>query len=120
MGRGIYEDRAARRIAEERVSRGWSYQTLSDLMGQINVPIDKSSIQRIEKGERRINVDELVALAALFRMPTDQLVQDDDIVNARDVRRNYKKWQAAVAVLNRAEAEERALRVAVVASKYES
>lgn len=109
MGRGIYEDRAARRIAHERTSRGWSYQALSDIMGQIGVPIDKSSIQRIEKGERRINVDELVAFAMLFRMPTDQLVQDEDIVDARDVRQNYKKWQTAVAALNRAEAEERAL-----------
>lgn len=109
MSRGIYEDRVAKRIAHERTSRGWSYQGMSDVVGEFGVPMDKSSIQQVEKGSRRVHVDELIAFANVFRLPIDQLVQDDDIVDTREVRATYKKWQEALRAQARAEAVARGL-----------
>ena len=72
------EARLALRVASERESRGWSYETLADRMTEAGCPINGSAIFRIEKGKprRRITVNELAALSLIWAIPMDRLVGD--------------------------------------------
>lgn len=62
------ETNLARRVALERRSRGWSYDALAKRMTDAGCPINASAIFKIEKGDppRKIQVDELLALATVF------------------------------------------------------
>ena len=71
------EDRLAERIALERKTRGWSYETLAAAMSEAGCSINGSAIYRIEKGNprRRVTVNELAALAQLWAIPVERLIQ---------------------------------------------
>lgn len=71
------EQFVAKRVEEFRTKEGWSYADLSQRMAAVGCPIERSSLQKIEKGipRRKITVNELVAFAAVFGMDvTDLLV----------------------------------------------
>lgn len=81
------EDALALRIARERKSRGWSYETLAKRMTEAGCPINMTGVYRIEKGEprRRINVDELVALSRIWSIPVERLLSPPTRFVAGDV-----------------------------------
>jgi transcriptional regulator with XRE-family HTH domain len=64
-----------RRIRERN---GWSLQDLSDRLTEVGRPIVASGLSKIERGDRRVDVDDLVALAAaLDTIPNDLLYEPD-------------------------------------------
>lgn len=62
------EDMVARRVAYERKKRGWSTAELARRMTEEGVPVNQSSIYKIESGEprRTISLDEAHAFARVF------------------------------------------------------
>lgn len=57
-----------------REQRRMSLTELSELMGQVDRPLLPSGLSKIEQGERRVDVDDLVALATCFGVtPSDLL-----------------------------------------------
>ncbi|MFC9492666.1 helix-turn-helix domain-containing protein, partial [Streptomyces hydrogenans] len=66
-----------KRIRALRVAQGWS---LEELAGRAN--LSQSSLSRIENGQRRLALDQLVTLARALDTTLDQLVENaaDDVV----------------------------------------
>lgn len=67
------EETARRRLRTLRRARGW---TLDDLAAQAHV--GASTISRIETGQRRLALDQLVTLARALGVAVDDLLADDD------------------------------------------
>ena len=67
------EETARRRLRTLRQARGW---TLDDLAARSHV--GASTISRIETGQRRLALDQLVVLARALEVPVDDLVAGDD------------------------------------------
>lgn len=67
------EDTARRRLRTLRQARGW---TLDDLAARAHV--GASTISRIETGQRRLAVDQLVTLARALGITVDDLFAEDD------------------------------------------
>ena len=67
------EETARRRLRTLRQARGW---TLDDLAERAHV--GASTISRIETGQRRLAVDQLVTLARALGISVDDLLADDD------------------------------------------
>lgn len=67
------EETARKRLRTLRQSRGW---TLDDLAERAHV--GASTISRIETGQRRLAVDQLVTLARALGITVDDLFADDD------------------------------------------
>ena len=72
-GDGDLEETARRRLRSLRHTRGW---TLDDLAERAH--IGASTISRIETGQRRLAVDQLVTLARALGVTVDDLLADDD------------------------------------------
>ncbi|MFG3257247.1 helix-turn-helix domain-containing protein [Streptomyces sp. NPDC048172] len=68
-----------KRIRALRVAQGWS---LEELAGRAN--LSQSSLSRIENGQRRLALDQLVTLARALDTTLDQLVETgaDDVVTS--------------------------------------
>jgi transcriptional regulator with XRE-family HTH domain len=66
------EDTARRRLRTLRQARGW---TLDDLAARAHV--GASTISRIETGQRRLALDQLVTLARALGVSVDDLLADD-------------------------------------------
>lgn len=60
-----------RRLREER---GFSYQRLSELLAELGRPIPTLGLSRLERGERRVDADDLVALAKALGTDIVQLL----------------------------------------------
>ena len=67
------EETARRRLRTLRQARGW---TLDDLAARAHV--GASTISRIETGQRRLALDQLVTLARALGVSVDDLLVDDD------------------------------------------
>ena len=67
------EDTARRRLRTLRQARGW---TLDDLAARSHV--SASTISRIETGQRRLALDQLVVLARALGVSVDDLLADED------------------------------------------
>ncbi|MFB7938175.1 helix-turn-helix domain-containing protein [Streptomyces sp. NPDC056049] len=80
-----------KRIRALRVAQGWS---LEELAGRTN--LSQSSLSRIENGQRRLALDQLVLLARALDTTLDQLVEtaDDDVVISPtvDAARGLMRW----------------------------
>lgn len=61
-------DLAAQRVRELREGRGWSFKELSDRLAKAGRTIPTLGLRRIEAGERRIDIDDLTALAVVFEV----------------------------------------------------
>jgi transcriptional regulator with XRE-family HTH domain len=88
-GRSIAsEANLAKRIAYERHQRELSYEGLASLMTEQGCAIQGSAIYKIEKGDppRRVTVDELVALARVFDVTTDELLTRMDLIEKRQAK----------------------------------
>jgi len=71
------EANLAERIRRERAARGWAMSDLAQRMTEAGCPIQKSAISRIEDGNppRTISLDETVALAKVFDVSLEDLLQ---------------------------------------------
>jgi len=80
-----------RRIRALRVAQGWSLEELAT-----RARISQSTLSRIENGQRRLALDQLVTLARALDTTLDQLVEtatDDVIVNPTvDAAHAQKRW----------------------------
>jgi transcriptional regulator with XRE-family HTH domain len=88
-GRSIAsEANLAKRIAYEREWRGLSYEGLATLMTEHGCAIRGSAIYKIEKGDppRRVTVDELVALARVFEVTVDELLDPVELIEERHAK----------------------------------
>ncbi|WP_399062903.1 helix-turn-helix domain-containing protein [Streptomyces sp. BB1-1-1] len=76
---GDLDSLVRKRIRALRVAQGWS---LEELAGRAN--ISQSSLSRIENGQRRLALDQLVILARALDTSLDQLVEtaSDDVVTS--------------------------------------
>jgi transcriptional regulator with XRE-family HTH domain len=85
------ESLVRKRIRALRVAQGWS---LEELARRANV--SQSTVSRIENGQRRLALDQLVTLARALGTTLDQLVEtaSDDIVTSPviDSTRDQLRW----------------------------
>ncbi|MFF5109655.1 helix-turn-helix domain-containing protein [Streptosporangium sp. NPDC000509] len=74
---GDLDSLVRKRIRALRVAQGWS---LEELAGRAN--LSQSSLSRIENGQRRLALDQLVTLARALDTTLDQLIENatDDVV----------------------------------------
>ena len=97
------EQHIAERIRRAREQHGWSLEGLAKRMTDVGCAIQSSAIYKIEKANRRITVDELVALSRVLEMPMAVLVTDP-VVSAgvqadalvREFRQNLGEYRSAV------------------------
>lgn len=61
-----------------RLRAGWQYKELSEALGRVGHPIAPLGLRRIEAGERRVSVDDLVALAVVFEVSPLTLLLPED------------------------------------------
>lgn len=66
----------AKRIEELRTKEGWSFGELAQRMAKAGCPIERSSLQKIERGKprRKITVNELVAFSTVFNVDVPNLL----------------------------------------------
>lgn len=62
-----------------REARGFSYRQLSDLLEELGRPIPTLGLSRIEKGERRVDADDLVAIAVALGVNPSALLLPVDV-----------------------------------------
>jgi transcriptional regulator with XRE-family HTH domain len=67
-GGGHIADNVAINVRHLRAGLGWSLQQLSRQLVAIGHPVLPTGLQRLETGGRRIDVDDLVALAMVLRV----------------------------------------------------
>lgn len=72
--RGPTAERVGRSVQELRQRRGLSHRALAERTRQIGRPIQPTGIVKIEAGERRVDVDDLVALAIAFDVTPNRLL----------------------------------------------
>jgi transcriptional regulator with XRE-family HTH domain len=70
------EEFLARTIERLRTGADWTYAELSQRMADAGCPIERSSLQKIERGRprRKITVNELVAFSRVFRTSVPDLL----------------------------------------------
>lgn len=61
-------------VARYRAERGLSYTRLSDRLANAGRPIPTLGLARLEKGERRVDADDLVALAEALEVTVEHLL----------------------------------------------
>ncbi|MGW4352436.1 Z1 domain-containing protein [Nocardia sp. NPDC004582] len=69
--------RLSQRVQDLRVARGLTLATLARRMGELGRPIDLSTLGKLEKGQRRVDVDDLVALALALEVSPNGLLLPD-------------------------------------------
>jgi transcriptional regulator with XRE-family HTH domain len=64
-----------RNIRRIREQYGWSYREVEERLSRVGRAIPAVELGWIDAGERRIDVDDLVALAAVFGLSVEELLQ---------------------------------------------
>src|SRR2546423_344914 len=81
------ESNVARRVSYERDRRGLNYEALARAMTEAGCPIRGTAIRRIEDGERKVTVDELIAFAEVFDTSIADMVLDLEAAVSADALR---------------------------------
>lgn len=78
---GVGEDgqRVARNVKRLRQQQRISLVEMATRLTEIGRPIARLGLYDIERGQRRVDIDDLVALAQALRVPPDRLAFDDDL-----------------------------------------
>jgi transcriptional regulator with XRE-family HTH domain len=91
----------ARRLREARNARGWTQQELAAALGRLSAPMDRTTVAKIEKGQREVRLDEFVAFAAALDIAPVHLILpiEGDVVvryidRKREALRNEKRGPA--------------------------
>jgi transcriptional regulator with XRE-family HTH domain len=61
------------RVKELRERRGISQRELVEALERLGVPMHQPGIARIQKGTRKVSLEELFAIAAVFDVPPESL-----------------------------------------------
>jgi transcriptional regulator with XRE-family HTH domain len=81
-----------KRVRALRLARGWSLEELAS-----RAHLSQSTLSRIENGQRRLALDQLVTLARALDTSLDQLVENaaDDVVSnpVIEAARGMMRWQ---------------------------
>lgn len=72
---GPIGDRVRRNILRLRTERRLTTARLSAALKELGQPIQPTGITKLEKGERRVDVDDLVALAVALHVSPAQLLE---------------------------------------------
>lgn len=106
------EANLARRIARERAARGWSHRTLAEQLTAAGMPVNASTVQRIETGRQdKVSVGMLVALARVFGRGVEQMLLPVELEDEQDALRIAQAALDQMGELYRVAAElERTLR----------
>lgn len=97
--RGAIGDAVARNVRAVRDRRGLTQQQLSAALGELGRPLLPSAIAKVEAGERRVDVDDLVALAAALNVSVGRLLmppvdEDDEVtVTPNKTVAGWAFWQ---------------------------
>ena len=113
-----HEPAVARRAAAERTARGWSLATMAEQLTYAGCPIHPSAVHRIETGTRKISVDELVALSAVFDVPIPELIDPTGGLYAK-MRRAREEALEAERLVRRLEDELRTARARLAQAEAE-
>ncbi|MEV0683403.1 Z1 domain-containing protein [Nocardia sp. NPDC050378] len=70
--------RLSKRVQDLRQARGLTLGTLARRLGDLGRPIDLSALAKVEKGQRRVDVDDLVALALALDVSPNWLLLPDN------------------------------------------
>jgi transcriptional regulator with XRE-family HTH domain len=88
---GELDSLVRKRIRALRVAQGWSLEELAT-----RARVSQSTLSRIENGQRRLALDQLVTLARALDTSLDQLVETatDDVVSnpTIDAQRGMMRW----------------------------
>lgn len=68
----------AAQVTAHRQRRGWDQRTLAERVTEAGRPMSTSVLGKVESGARRVDIDDLVALAAAFEVPPARLLSDTD------------------------------------------
>ncbi|MFM9634758.1 helix-turn-helix domain-containing protein [Streptomyces galilaeus] len=71
-------ERLAAAIATHRQRRGWDQRHLAEQVTAAGRAMSASVLGKVEAGSRRVDVDDLVAIAAALDVPPQQLLPGDD------------------------------------------
>lgn len=72
--RGPTAQRVAANVKTVREARRLSLEALSQRMGELGRPILRTGLAKIESGERRVDVDDLIALAIALQVTPNRLL----------------------------------------------
>jgi transcriptional regulator with XRE-family HTH domain len=75
---GPVGQRVGRRIKERRIERGLTLQELANELQELGRPILLSALSKIEKGQRRVDTDDLLALALALQTSPNMLLFSPD------------------------------------------
>lgn len=71
--------RVAANVRQLRERRGLTLDELSQRLGEIGRPILKSGLSKLETGQRRVDVDDLLALAIALETSPNRLLLGEDV-----------------------------------------
>jgi transcriptional regulator with XRE-family HTH domain len=94
----------AKRVRRIRERNGLNLQDLSDRLGPLGRPILPSGLSKIEMGNRRVDVDDLAALATALETVPSRLLVDAEKLEIADPEAYEEAVDDAVVALRRAEA----------------
>lgn len=90
-----HESNLARRVQAERVRRGWSLSDLARRMTAAGYALHPSAIHKIEKGTRRITLNEAVVYAQVFELTLGAMLLDPGVLATKEGLRLWKKYEHA-------------------------
>lgn len=113
------EDHFAERVREARERLGWSQVRLAAELGLIGYDLDATTITRLERRERRIRLDDAVALARVLKLDLAWSIGPDPIdlreqidraeVEVEAASQAARYWEAEAAAASRRRLELREL-----------
>lgn len=77
--------RVAAEVTAHRQRRGWDQRTLAERVTAVGRPMSTSVLGKVESGARRVDIDDLVALAAALEVRLAQLLGETDDDQAEEV-----------------------------------
>jgi transcriptional regulator with XRE-family HTH domain len=75
--RGEVAEAVARNVRELRERRRWSQRKLAERLAAEGRPMQATGVSKIEAGDRRVDVDDLAALARVFETPPSRLMDGE-------------------------------------------
>jgi transcriptional regulator with XRE-family HTH domain len=67
------------RVTQERESRRWSKQDLTESLERIGHPLDRMAVTRLEQGARKAPIDDFLCFAAALEVPPWHLLVPDEL-----------------------------------------
>lgn len=93
---GPLAHQVAESVRRIRESRGLTYAKLAERLIRVGRPIPVLGLSRIEKGDRRVDIDDLVALARALRVPPILLIFPfDQIPEMQILDTKASPWEGA-------------------------